>query len=82
MEDRGGARARVVAVEVLDVHSVEPDGSGGFTAEAAWTVGGTVTHFGHRHFRQNRFDARVAVVPDQNVWKLRSIEVENEERLR
>jgi hypothetical protein len=81
MEERGGARARVVAVEVLDVHSIEPDGAGGFTARAAWTVGGTVTHFGHRHFRQNRFDARVGVVPDQDIWKLRFIEVLNEERL-
>ena len=35
-----------------------------------------------RHFRQNRFDARVALVPEQNMWKVRSIEVLNEERLR
>jgi hypothetical protein len=82
MEERGGARARVEAVEILDVDHVEPESHGGFTAEAAWTVGGTVTHFGHRHFRQNRFETRVVVVPDQNIWKLRSIEVLNEERLR
>jgi len=45
-------------------------------------VGGTVTHFGHRHFRQNRYDARVALVPDDGIWKIRLIEVLNEERLR
>lgn len=50
-------------------------------AEAAWTVGGTVTHFGHRHFRQYRFDARVVAIPDEGIWTLRSIEVLNEERL-
>jgi hypothetical protein len=82
MEDRGGARARVVAVEILEVDSVEHVGDGSFRAQAAWTVGGTVTHFGHRHFRQNRYHARVTVVPDQGIWKIRLIEVLNEERLR
>jgi hypothetical protein len=82
MEERGGARARVEAVEVIEVDSIQPASSGGFSAEAVWTVGGTVTHFGHRHFRQNRYDARVALVPDEGVWKIRLIEVLNEERLR
>jgi hypothetical protein len=53
-----------------------------YADEAIWTVGGTVTHFGHRHFRQNRYDARVALVPDEGIWKIRLIEVLNEERLR
>jgi len=82
MEERGGARARVEAVEVIEVDSIQPESSGGFSAEAVWTVGGTVTHFGHRHFRQNRYDARVALVPDDGFWKIRLIEVLNEERLR
>jgi hypothetical protein len=82
MEERGGARARVEAVEVLEVGEVEPADDGGFTAEAGWKVGGTVTHFGHRHFRQNRYDALVHLVPDEGVWKVRSIEILEEERLR
>jgi len=82
MEERGGARARVEAVEVIVVDSIQSENSGGFSAEAVWTVGGTVTHFGHRHFRQNRYDARVALVPDEGIWKIRLIEVLNEERLR
>ena len=81
MEERGGARARVEAVEVLEVEAIEPHEPRGFSARVAWTVGGTVTHFGHRHFRQNRYDARVTLVPDQDVWKVRRIEVFNEERL-
>jgi len=73
-------------------HQTKPDnkeqqtrasqGSGGFSARAVWTVGGTVTHFGHRHFRQNRYDAQVSLVPDQDVWKIQSIEVFNEVRVR
>jgi hypothetical protein len=82
MEERGGARASVEAVEVLEVASVEPGSPDGFVADAAWTVGGTVTHFGHRHFRQNRYDARVTVVPVEGHWKIRSIEVLDEQRLR
>jgi hypothetical protein len=81
MEERGGARARVETVEVVEVDSVEPGSSGGFVSDAAWTVGGTVTHFGHRHFRQNRYDARVDVVPVEGYWKIRSIEVLDEKRL-
>jgi hypothetical protein len=82
MEERGGARARVEAVEVLEVRDVEPAADGGFTAEAGWKVGGTVTHFGHRHFRQNGYDARVELLPDDGTWKVRSIEILEEERLR
>jgi hypothetical protein len=82
LEERGGARARVEAVEILEVRDVEPAPEGGFTAEAGWKVGGNVTHFGHRHFRQNRYDALVHLVPDEGVWKVRSIEILEEERLR
>jgi hypothetical protein len=79
LEERGGARARVEAVEILEVRDVEasPDG-----AEAGWKVGGNVTHFGHRHFRQNRYDALVHLVSDEGLWKVRSIEILEEERLR
>ena len=82
MEERGGAKARVEAVEVVDVDSVDPGSPSGFVANTSWTVGGTVTHFGHRHFRQNRYDARVVVVPVEDHWKIRSIEVFDEKRLR
>ncbi len=82
MEERGGARARVEAVEVVEVDSVEPGSPDGFVAGTVWTVGGTVTHFGHRHFRQNRYDARVAVVPVDGHWKIRFIEILDEKRLR
>jgi hypothetical protein len=82
MEERGGARARVETVEVIEVGSVEPGSSGGFIADAIWTVGGTVTHFGHRHFRQNRYEARLDIVPVEGYWKIRSIDVFDEKRLR
>ena len=82
MEERSGARARVEAVEVQVVESVEPSEQGGFSAVASWTVGGTVTHFGHRHFRENRYRAMVSVVPVEDFWKIRSIDDLQEERVR
>jgi len=41
-----------------------------------------VTHFGHRHFRQNRYDARLAIVPVEGTWKIRSIEILEQDRLK
>jgi len=82
MEERGGARARVEAVEVPEVRQVSAAEGGGFVADAVWVVGGTVTHFGHRHFRQNRYDARVTLVPVDNTWKIHTIELFDEERIR
>jgi len=82
MEERGGARARVEAVEVTEVTSVAPLNAGGFIAQATWTVGGTVTHFGHRHFRENRYDASISLVPVDGSWKIQSIEVFDEKRVR
>ena len=82
MEERGGARARVETVEVPVVSEVSPAEDGGFVANAVWVVGGTVTHFGHRHFRQNRYDARVKLLPVDDTWKIHTIELFDEERIR
>jgi hypothetical protein len=81
LENRGGARARVDEVEVLEVRSVRRDGEGGFRVEATWTVSGSVNHFGHVHYRQNRYDATVGLVATEGAWKIRAIEVADERRL-
>lgn len=81
MEERGGAQARVETVEVQEARDIESTAEG-FSVRGEWTVGGMVTHFGHRHFRQNRYDARVGIEPVDGTWKIRSIEVLEQERLR
>jgi hypothetical protein len=81
MEERGGAQARVETVEVQQAADIVRS-DGGFSVRGQWTVGGMVTHFGHRHFRQNRYDARVGIVPVEGTWKIRTIEVLEQERLR
>lgn len=80
LEERGGAVARVEAVEVVEVSDIEaqPDG---FTVRATWVVGGMVTHFGHRHFRQNRYQARIGIVAADGTWKIRTVEVLEQERV-
>ena len=81
MEERGGAQARVEAVEVLEARDIEAHDRG-FGVRSIWTVGGMVTHFGHRHFRQNRDDARIEVVPGAGTWKIHSLEVLEQDRVR
>ena len=81
IEERGGAQARVETVEVQEARDIESTAEG-FSVRGEWTVGGMVTHFGHRHFRQNRYDARVGIEPVDGTWKIRSIEVLEQERLR
>ncbi|MEM1447893.1 MAG: hypothetical protein AAGI22_02215 [Planctomycetota bacterium] len=79
LENRGGARARVDDVEVFEVESIEPD-DGGYLVRAAWTVAGSVNHFGHVHYRRNRYDARLSLVVEEGAWKLRGIDVLDEQR--
>ena len=81
MEERGGAQARVEAVEILSASEIEREGTG-FRLRATWTAAGMVTHFGHRHFRQNRYDARLTIVPVQQTWKIRSVEILEQYRLK
>lgn len=81
MAERGGAQARVEAVEILEVRDIESRDAG-FGVRSIWTVGGMVTHFGHRHFRQNRYDARIAIVPVAGMWKIESLEVLEQDRVR
>ena len=80
LENRGGARARVDAVDVTDVVDVRRDGDGGLVIEASWTVSGSVNHFGHTHYRRNRSAARFGLRAIEGVWKITQIEVLEETR--
>jgi len=79
---RGGARARVDSVEVAKVERVEPVDGGGFRANVAWDAGGFVVHFGHRHFRQNRYTADIELRSEEGAWKIWRLEVLDKARTR
>jgi hypothetical protein len=81
LENRGGARANVVEVTVLSVDGVKQAEKGGFIADAHWKVSGSVNHFGHTHYRQNRYHALVTFAAVGGSWKIRDIELIDEKRL-
>lgn len=81
MENRGGAQANVDVVNVLAIRQVTPSEDDGFVADAVWTVSGSVSHFGHTHYRRNKNHARVTFVKDGNAWKIRDIELIEEKRI-
>lgn len=80
-EDRGGARANVDDVGILSVDHIKQHPQEGFVAEATWSVSGSVNHFGHTHYRQNRYHALITFVIDRNTWKLKDIELLDEKRV-
>ncbi len=80
-ENRGGARANVDEVDILSVNRVKKSTNDGFITDAAWTVSGSVSHFGHTHYRRNRYHALVTVVMDGSSWKIKDIELLEEKRL-
>ena len=81
LESRGGALVRTDEVVVRDVRSVRRTTDGGFELDAVWTVGGSVNHFGHEHFRQNSYDAFITVVPSGDTWKIAGVELIEERRV-
>ena len=81
LENRGGARAKVDAVDIISINKVTKSDGQGFVADAIWTVGGSVSHFGHTHYRRNRNHALVTFVMDDDSWKINKIELIDEKRL-
>lgn len=80
-ENRGGARANVAEVNILSISNVNKSKHDEFIADAVWTVSGSVSHFGHTHYRQNKNHALVTFVAVDRFWKIKYIELIDEERL-
>jgi hypothetical protein len=81
MAERGGAQGRVEAVDVAQVGAVESTDSNGFRVQVSWTIAGSVVHFGHRHYRKNQYQAWITIVAIDGVWKLRRLDIIDEQRL-
>ena len=81
LENRGGARVRIDEVVVREIRAIRETAGGGYELDTLWTVGGSVNHFGHVHFRQNRYDATITVVPVENSWKIQGVELLEEKRV-
>jgi len=68
-------------VDNLAVNRVKKSTVDGFVADAAWTVSGSVSHFGHTHYRRNQYQALVTFIIDGASWKIKDIELIAEKRL-
>ena len=80
LASQGGARAKVKTIELTEL-TTRPSDDAGFVANATWTVGGAVGHWGHVHQRVNRYKADMRVQPVNGNWKLIGLEILEEERL-
>ncbi len=81
VENRGGARARVDQVEVTEISSIHSAPGKQLLVQAEWRVGGSVSHFGHTHYRHNLYVAAVTLSYVDSVWKIKRIDVIDEHRL-
>ena len=81
LENRGGARGKVDDVEILEIKSVKDLEDNRIAIELIWKVSGSVTHFGHTHYRQNKNYAVITIIPVDAIWKVEAIDIIDEARL-
>ena len=81
IENRGGASAKVDDVDVIEIHNVLARGNSEYGIETSWTINGSVSHFGHMHYRQNRYRAIIWIAPNEGNWKIQEMEIMEEIRL-
>ena len=81
VEGQGGARTKVVALNLEKAGLSRVSGGEDVVARCTWTVAGTVGHWGHLHLRQNRYDALIVIRPVDGVWKIVAIEMLDEQRI-
>lgn len=80
LKNQGGAEASVDTIEIKDLKLTELDN--GYALDASWDVNGSVGHWGHIHQRANHYDAEFVIEPVKNVWKIKTMKVYNEKRIK
>lgn len=82
MEEQGGARVKVEAVEVLEVKPIGvPDARQRQRFQCTWRIAGSVGHWGHTHWRRNQYEALIAIEPVEQSWKVVALDLIDERRL-
>lgn len=79
LKNQGGASTKVKEVELIE-SEVKPT-EAGYVTRCQWTVLGSVGHWGHIHQRKNRYDAVLTIEAVDGIWKLKQMELLDEERL-
>jgi len=80
LASQGGARVKVKAVNLESIEFEEHDA--GIQAVCTWDVLGSVGHWGHIHQRVNRYVAEMIVEPVDGIWKITSLEIMEEQRIK
>jgi hypothetical protein len=79
VQQAGGAQAKVETVEIKEA---APERAGpGYLFDTTWSAAGSVGHWGHFHYRTNRYRALITAVPEGGAWKIVGLEVLEETRL-
>lgn len=83
LREQGGAVCRVedVLPGTVDVVFPEHGGSMQFEADAAWSVKGAVTHWGHTHRRENLYKAHLTLRNDGTSWRIAAVTVLEHKRV-
>ena len=81
LENQGGARVRVRAVDLLEVVPTHAEAAGTLRYRTRWNATGSVGHWGHTHMRTNQYDAEITLAPIEGQWKIADIEILQEERV-
>jgi len=76
-----GAVSIVDRLDIKSIESMKRLKDGKVAVVANWDVYGSVLHRDHIHFRCNTYKAEVTIVPTDNYWKLRSVQLLDEERV-
>ena len=77
-------RCEIRSVKVLETIPELPESptEAAFDVVAGWEVIGTVRHWGHGHWRTNRYSARYRVRwAEEDGWRIGAVEVLDQERL-
>ena len=80
LANQGGARVKVKTTEVSNAELVARDGNR-LTIASAWSVSGSIGHWGHIHQRTNAYRANLEISEIEGVWKLTGLEILEEQRL-
>ncbi len=80
LANQGGARVKVKTTEVSNAELVARDGNR-LTIASAWSVSGSIGHWGHIHQRTNAYRANLEISEIDGVWKLTGLEILEEKRL-
>lgn len=81
LENQGGARVRVRAVDVLEVTPEPSPQAGNLRYRTLWNATGSVGHWGHTHMRTNSYDALLTLARIGERWKIADIEILEEQRV-